>query len=48
MKANPGKGNLICSTSGKVNIIAENRKTNNSPCEKLLGGRFDSKQGNSI
>ena len=26
MKANPGKRNLICSTSGKVNIIAENQK----------------------
>ena len=43
MKANPGKCYFICSTDNKVNIIVENKKICNSPCEKLLGVRFDSK-----
>ena len=43
MKANPGKCYFICSTDNKVNINVENQKLCNSPCEKLLGVRFDSK-----
>ena len=43
MKANPGKCHFICSTDDKVNITVENQKMCNSPCEKLLGVRFDSK-----
>ena len=43
MKANPDKCHFICSTDDKVNIIVENQKICNSPCEKLLGVRFDSK-----
>ena len=41
MKANPDKCHFICSTDDKENIIVENRKIYNSPCEKLLGVRFD-------
>ena len=43
MKANPDKCHFICSTDDKVNITVENQKICNSPCEKLLGVRFDSK-----
>ena len=43
MKTNPDKCHFICSTDDKVNIIVENQKICNSPCEKLLGVRFDSK-----
>ena len=43
MKANPDKCHFICSTDDKVNITVENQKMCNSPCEKLLGVRFDSK-----
>ena len=43
LKANPGKCYFICSIDDKVNTIFENRKISNSPCEKLLGVRFDSK-----
>ena len=43
MKANPGKCYFICSTDNKVNTNVENQKLCNSPCEKLLGVRFDSK-----
>ena len=43
IKANPDKCHFICSTDDKVNIIVENQKICNSPCEKLLGVRFDSK-----
>ena len=43
MKTNPDKCHFICSTDDKVNIIAENQKICSSPCEKLLGVRFDSK-----
>ena len=43
MKANPDKCHFICSTDDKVNITVENQKMCNSLCEKLLGGRFDSK-----
>ena len=43
MKTNPDKCHFICSTDDKVNIILENQKMCNSPCEKLLGVRFDSK-----
>ena len=43
MKANPDKCHFICSTDDKVNITIENQKIYNSPCEKLLGVRFDSK-----
>ena len=43
MKANPDKCHFICSTEDKVNIIVDNQKICNSPCEKLLGVRFDSK-----
>ena len=42
MKANPNKCHFICSTIDKVNIIVENQKICNSPCEKILGVRFDS------
>ena len=43
MKANSDESHFICSTDDKVNIIVENQKICNSPCEKLLGVRFDSK-----
>ena len=43
MKTNADKCHFICSTHGKVNIIVENQKICNSPCEKLLGVRFNSK-----
>ena len=43
MKANPDKCHFICSTDDKVNITVENQKMCNSPCEKLLGVKFDSK-----
>ena len=43
MKANPDKRHFVCSIDGKVNITGENQKICNSPCEKLLGIRFDSK-----
>ena len=43
MKANPDKSHFICSADDKVNIIVENQKICNSPCEKLLGARFDLK-----
>ena len=43
MKANPDKCHFICSAGDKVNITVENQKICNSPCEKLLGVRFDSK-----
>ena len=43
MKANPDKCHFICSTDDKVNITVEKQKMCNSLCEKLLGGRFDSK-----
>ena len=43
MKTNPGKCHSICSTDVKVNITVENQKICSSPCEKLLGVRFDSK-----
>ena len=43
MKANPDKCYFICSTDDKVNITIENQKICNSPCEKLLSVRFDSK-----
>ena len=43
VKANTEKYHFICSTDDKVNIIVENQKICNSPCEKLLGVRFDSK-----
>ena len=43
MKANPSKYHFICIRDDKVNVIAENQKICNSPCEKLLGVRFDSK-----
>ena len=43
MKANPEKRHLICSTDDKVNITVENQKMCNSPCEKLLDVRLDSK-----
>ena len=43
MKANPDRCHFICSTDDKVNITVENQKICNSPCEKLLGVRFDSK-----
>ena len=43
MKANPDKCHFICSTEDKINIIVDNQKTCNSPCEKLLGVRFHSK-----
>ena len=43
MKVNPNKCHFICSTDDKVNIIDENQKICNSPCEKLLGARFDLK-----
>ena len=35
MKANAEKCHFICSTDDKVNIIVENLKICNSPCEKL-------------
>ena len=40
MKANPDKCDFICSTDDKV---LKNQKMCNSPCEKFLGVRFDSK-----
>ena len=43
MKPNPDKCHFICSTYDKVNITVENQKICNSPCEKLLGIRFDAK-----
>ena len=43
MKANSDESHFICSTDDKVNIFVENQKICNSPCEKLLGVRFDSK-----
>ena len=43
MKANPDKCHFICSTDDKVNITVENQKMCNSPCEKLLAVKFDSK-----
>ena len=43
MKANPGKCRFHCSRDDKVNITVENQKICNSPYEKLLGVRFDSK-----
>ena len=43
MKADPDRCHFICSTDDKVNITVENQKICNSPCEKLLGVRFDSK-----
>ena len=43
MKSNPEKCYFICSTDENVNIIGENQKICNSPCEKLLGARFNSK-----
>ena len=43
MKAYPNKCHFICSTDDKVNIIVENQKKFNSPCEKLLGVIFNSK-----
>ena len=43
MKSNPEKCYFICSTDDNVNIIVENQKICNSPCEKLLGARFNSK-----
>ena len=43
MKTNPDKCHFICSTDDKVNITVENQKMCNSPCEKLLDVRFDSK-----
>ena len=43
MKANPGKCHFICSIDDKVNILVEKQKICNSPCEKLLGVRFDQK-----
>ena len=43
MKANPEKYHFICSKDDKVNKIVENHKLFISPCEKLLGIRFDSK-----
>ena len=46
MKANQDKCHFICSTEDKVNIIVDNQKICNSPCEKLLGVRFDSKLTN--
>ena len=45
IKANPDKCHFICSTEDKVNIIVENKKICKSPCEELLGIRFDSKLG---
>ena len=41
MKANPDKCHFIYSTDDKVNITIENQKIRSSPCEKLLGVRFD-------
>ena len=35
MKANPDKCHFLCSTDENVNIIFENQKICNSPCEKL-------------
>ena len=43
MKANSDKCHFICSTDDTVNIIVDNQKICNSPCEKLLCVRFDSK-----
>ena len=43
MKTNPDKFHFICSIDDKFNIIVENQKICNSPCEKLLSVRFDSK-----
>ena len=41
MKSNSDKCHFICSIDDKVNIIVENQKVCNNPCEKLLGIRFD-------
>ena len=41
MKVNPDKCHFICSADEKVNIIVENQKICGSPCEKLLGVKFD-------
>ena len=41
MKANPDKCHFICSTDDKVNMIVENQKMCDSPCENLLGVRFN-------
>ena len=43
MKANPAKCHFICSRNVKVKINVGNQRICNSPCEKLLGVRFDSK-----
>ena len=43
MKFNSDKCHFICSTDDKVNIIVENLKICNSPCEKPLGVKFDLK-----
>ena len=43
MKANTDICHFICRRDGKVKLIVKNQKIWNSPCEKLLGVRFDSK-----
>ena len=43
MKSNPGKWHFIYSTDDTVNIIVVHQKICNSPFEKLLGIRVDSK-----
>ena len=41
MKANPDKRHFICATSKKMSLIVENKDTNNSTHEKLLGIKID-------
>ena len=43
MKSNPEKCNFICSTSKKKNLIIENKETNISTQERLLGVKIHSK-----
>ena len=43
IKANSSKCHFIYSTNDKVNIIVEDQKICNSPCEKLLCAKFNSK-----
>ena len=43
MTSNPEKCNFICSTGKKVSLIVENKEINNSPYDRLLEAKIDSK-----
>ena len=43
MTSNPEKCNFICSTGKKESLIVENKEINNSPYDRLLEAKINSK-----